>query len=140
MKKAILSIVTILITIFTTMGQSQNNMEQHTHNYVVLTKKVPQLQPIILTAKALAEEDGEHFGDFQVIICGKTVTDLRDGNEIKQFIEKAEAANVKIVVCGFSMKKFKVDKNDIPQELDIVDNGILHNFQLQKKGYMSIAL
>jgi intracellular sulfur oxidation DsrE/DsrF family protein len=140
MKKAILSIVIILISVLSSMGQTSNTMEQHTHNYVVLTKKVPQLQPIILTAKALAEEDGEYFGDFQVIICGKTVTDLRDGNEIKQFIEKAEAANVKIVVCGFSIKKFKVDKNDIPQELEIVDNGILHNFQLQKKGYMSIAL
>jgi intracellular sulfur oxidation DsrE/DsrF family protein len=140
MIKTIISLVTIFISIFSTMGQSQEHTVGHQHNYVVLTKKIPQLQPIILTAQALAEEDGEHFGDFQVIICGKTVTDLRDGKEINKFIEKAEAAKVKIVICGFSMKKFKVDKNDIPQELDIVDNGILHNFQLQKKGYMSIAL
>ncbi len=105
-----------------------------------LTKKIPQLQPIFLTAEALAKEDGNSFGDFQAIICGKTVEDLTDKEMMKGFIEKAEKAHVKIVVCGLSLKKFKVNKEDIPHELEVVDNGLLHNFQLQKKGYLSIEL
>jgi|TARA_R100000501_G_C2629432_1_gene124151 intracellular sulfur oxidation DsrE/DsrF family protein len=38
------------------------------------------------------------------------------------------------------LKKIKVHKEDIPEELEVVDNGILHDFQPQKKGYLSIEL
>ncbi|AVR47496.1 sulfur reduction protein DsrE [Christiangramia fulva] len=140
MKKLILGVFLLTLAFSNALIAQTSTHEHHSHNYVVLTKKIPQLQPIILTAEALAEEDGESFGDFQAIICGKTVQELTDKEMMKSFIEKAEEAHVKIVVCGFSLKKFKVNKEDIPEELEVVDNGILHDFQLQKKGYLSIEL
>ena len=140
MKNLILSTIALVLALSMFSAEAQNTMHHEKNNYVVLTKTIPQLQPIILTAEALAKEDGEKFGDFQVIICGKTVTDLTDKETIEKFMEKAEKANVNIVICGFSLKQFGVDQKDIPQELDVVDNGILHNFQLQKKGYLSIEL
>ncbi|WP_034888668.1 DsrE family protein [Gillisia sp. Hel_I_29] len=140
MKKLILGLTILALTFTSSLNAQTTKQEQHSHNYVVLTKKIPQLQPIILTAEALAEEDGKSFGDFQAIICGKTVENLTDKEMMKSFIEKAEKAHVKIVVCGLSLKKFKVNKEDIPHELEVVDNGLLHNFQLQKKGYLSIEL
>ena len=140
MKKLILGLTILALTFTNSLNAQTTKQEQHSHNYVVLTKKIPQLQPIILTAEALAEEDGESFGDFQAIICGKTVENLTDKEMMKSFIEKAKKAHVKIVVCGLSLKKFKVNKEDIPHELVVVDNGLLHNFQLQKKGYLSIEL
>ena len=130
-----------VVLVFSTFSaEAQNNKHHKKNNYVVLTKTIPQLQPIILTAEALAQEDGRKFGDFQVIICGKTVTDLSDKEMMQKFIVQAEKAKVKIVICGFSLKQFKVDQKDIPQELEVVENGILHNFQLQNKGYLSIEL
>tara|TARA_R100001369_G_scaffold28219_3_gene50683 strand:- start:11992 stop:12414 length:423 start_codon:yes stop_codon:yes gene_type:complete len=140
MKKLILGLTILALTFTNSLNAQTTKQEQHSHNYVVLTKKIPQLQPIFLTAEALAKEDGKSFGDFQAIICGKTVEDLTDKEMMKSFIEKAEKAHVKIVVCGLSLKKFKVNKEDIPHELEVVDNGLLHNFQLQKKGYLSIEL
>ena len=116
---------------------------EHTHdknNYVVLTKKVDQLKPILITAEALALEDGERFGDFQVIVCGQDISQLTDTDKMKGFVAQAEKAGVHLVACGFSMNKFKVDPKDIPQEMEIVENGILHDFQLQKKGYYSLGL
>lgn len=110
------------------------------NNYVVLTKKIPQLQPILLTAEALKAEDGENFGDFQVIICGKEIGDITDPEKINKFIKKAHKVGVQIVACGFSLNKFKVEKTKIPKELKLVENGILYNFQLQKKGYKSLSL
>ncbi len=110
------------------------------NNYVVLTKKIPQLQPILLTAEALKAEDGENFGDFQVIICGKEIGDITDPEKINKFIKKANKVGVQIVACGFSLNKFKVEKTKIPKELKLVENGILYNFQLQKKGYKSLSL
>ncbi len=140
MKNLILSTILLVLTLPIFSAEAQNTIHHEKNNYVVLTSKIPQLKPIILTAEALAEEDGEKFGDFQVIICGKTVTDLTDKEMMQKFIDNAEKANVKIVICGFSMKKFGVDQKDLPQELEIVDNGILYNFQLQKKGYLSLGL
>ena len=103
-------------------------------------KNILQLQPIILTAEALKAEDGENFGDFQVIICGKKIGDITDTAQMNDFIEKAKKAGVQIVACGFSLNKFKVDKTEVPKEIKTVENGILHNFQLQKKGYKSLSL
>ena len=140
MNKIILGLTILALTFISPLSAQTNIEGHHSHNYVILTKKVEQLQPIILTAEALAEEDGESFGDFQAIICGKTVEDLTDKIKMKSFIEKAEKANVKIVVCGLSMKKFNVNKEDIPNELEVVENGLLHDFQLQKRGYLSIEL
>ncbi|MFO7719990.1 MAG: sulfur reduction protein DsrE [Gillisia sp.] len=140
MKNLFLSTIVLVLALSMFPAKAQNTMHHDKNNYVVLTSKIPQLQPIILTAEALAKEDGEKFGDFQVIICGKTVTDLTDKVTIEKFMDKAKEAHVNIVICGFSLKQFGVDQKEIPQELDVVDNGILYNFQLQKKGYLSIEL
>lgn len=139
MKTVILSSLALIFTIFTNPIQAQENAHQ-VNNYVVLTKKVEQLKPIILTAQSLKEEDGEHFGDYQVIVCGKDITQLADKEKMKGFVEQAEKAGVKLIACGFSMKKFGVEAKDIPSEFKIVENGILYNFQLQKKGYYSLGL
>jgi intracellular sulfur oxidation DsrE/DsrF family protein len=120
--------------------KAQETGSNHQNNYVVLTKKVPQLQPILLTAEALKAEEGDAFGDFQIIICGKEIGDITDTEKISGFIKKAEEVGVHITACGFSLNKFKVDKTKIPKEIKVVENGILYNFQLQKKGYKSISL
>ncbi|WP_108424830.1 sulfur reduction protein DsrE [Flagellimonas amoyensis] len=140
MKTYILSSILLMLTLFSTNKTQAQQMNKDANNYVVLTKKVPQLQPIILTAEALKAEEGNAFGDFQVIICGKEIDDITDAEKMGNFIIKAERAGVKIIACGFSLNKFKIDKTKVPKEIDIVENGILYNFQLQKKGYKSISL
>lgn len=140
MKTYIFSSILIMLSLFgihNTQAQHSNNDK---NNYVVLTKKVPQLQPIILTAEALKAEEGDAFGDFQVIICGKEIGDITDPEKIEGFIQKSKKAGVQIIACGFSLNKFKVDKTKVPEEIKVVENGILYNFQLQKKGYKSISL
>ncbi|MBZ9731564.1 sulfur reduction protein DsrE [Salegentibacter sp. JZCK2] len=138
MKKTIL-IFTAFIMLFSVNTQAQNH-DTEKNNYVVLTKKVPQLQPILITAEELKKEDGHHFGDFQIIVCGQTVKGLTNKGEMKKFTERAQKAGVAIKACGFSLKKFEVNPDEIPSEIEIVENGILYNFQLQKKGYFSIEL
>ena len=139
MKTVILSSLALIFTLFTNPLQAQDHGHE-LNNYVVLTKKVDQLKPIILTAQSLKEEDGEHFGDFQAIVCGQDISLLKDKEKMKDFISQAEEAGVKLIACGFSMKKFGVDAKDIPAEFEIVENGILYDFQLQKKGYYSLGL
>lgn len=138
MKILILSSLALIFALITNPVNAQDH--DHKNDYVVLTKKVDQLKPIILTAKSLKEEDGVNFGDYQAIVCGKDITQLTDKEKMKDFVQQAEETGVKLVACGFSMKKFGVDASDIPTEFKIVENGILYNFQLQKTGYYSLGL
>ncbi|MBI6119096.1 DsrE family protein [Salegentibacter maritimus] len=138
MKNSIL-IFTALIMLFSVGSQAQDHNPKK-NNYVVLTKKIPQLKPILITVEELQKEDGHHFGDFQIIVCGKTVKGLTDKNQIQGFVQQAKELDISLMACGFSLNKFGVDPKQIPSEMDIVENGILYNFQLQKKGYTSIEL
>ncbi|MBE7639068.1 sulfur reduction protein DsrE [Salegentibacter sp. BLCTC] len=138
MKNSIL-IFTALIMLFSVGSQAQDHNPEK-NNYVVLTKKIPQLKPILITVEELQKEDGHHFGDFQIIVCGKTVKGLTDKNQMQDFVQQAKELDISLMACGFSLNKFGVDPKQIPSEMEIVENGILYNFQLQKKGYTSIEL
>jgi len=140
MKTYLFSSLFLMLTLFNATNLKAQQLNSSTNNYVVLTKKVAQLQPIILTAEALKAEEGDAFGDFQVIICGKEIGDITDSEKMDKFIKKAKKAGVQLVACGFSLNKFKIDKTKVPKEMITVENGILHNFQLQKKGYKSLSL
>jgi intracellular sulfur oxidation DsrE/DsrF family protein len=140
MKTYIFSSLFLMLALFNNANLQAQDVDSSKNNYVVLTTKVPQLQPIILTAEALKAEEGDAFGDFKVIICGKDIGQITDPEKINEFILKAEKAGVQIIACGFSLNKFKVDKTKVPTGMDIVENGILYNFQLQKKGYKSLSL
>jgi hypothetical protein len=85
MKLYFLSSVVFLFTLISKPVNAQVQEEQQ--NYVVLTKKIPQLQPIFLTAETLAQEDGKNFGKFEVIICGQTVKDLTDKEMMQSYIK-----------------------------------------------------
>lgn len=137
MKKLMFFLLLAGIVSFTSCNAQTNTENQ---KYVVLTKKIPQLKPILLTAEDLQKEDGSNFGDFQVIICGKTVTELTDKEQLEPFLQKAKELNVTVNACGFSLKKFGVDETKLPKQIKIVKNGILYDFQLQKKGYHSLGL
>jgi hypothetical protein len=77
MKKYIL--IFAIFTLLTSCATlTQKTAETPTENYVVLTSNVKQLKPIFLAAKDLSTEDGVNFGEFKVIICGKTITDLAE--------------------------------------------------------------
>lgn len=134
MKKLFVISIALFLLAFNHSGKAQTQEQYEHNNYLVLTRQIQQLQPIILTAEALATEDGPGFGDFQVVICGQTVKELTDKPMMKKFIDKAEQSNIQLVICGFSLDKFEVDRDELPEGLEILENGILYGFQLQKKG------
>ena len=139
--KSYIIIFSVLFTfLISGNSQAQTAPQTQTHNYVVLTRSIPQLKAIILSAKDLQAEDGSHFGAFKVIICGKSVTGLNQKDKIGPYIEMAEKNHVQLYACGFSLKHFKINPMSLPKQIHVVKNGLLYNFELQKKGYLSIAL
>lgn len=141
MKILIYSSILMVLGLFGSTGLKAQAVDANIkHNYVILTQKVPQLKPILLTAESLRQEDSNSFGDFQVILCGRETGDITDPEKMGDFISEAEEAGVQLVACGFSLSKFNIDKSKVPKGIKIVENGILYNLQLQKKGYKSLSL
>lgn len=130
-----------LLTLFTgltdTKAQSFNPQK---HNYLVLSKNVQQLQAILLTAEELAKEDGEKYGEFHIVICGKTVTELVGASEVNPIVARAMTQQVKVLVCGLSLSKFKVNPEQLHQGIVVVENGILYGFQWMKKGGITLSI
>lgn len=110
------------------------------NNYLILSKNINQIKPILLTAKELAIEDGDSFGSFYVIICGSTVKDIPGNHSFDKLLSKARENHIKVFVCGLSLDKFKVDKQKLPRDLELTKNGIHFGFQLAKKGFITLTI
>lgn len=140
--KRILTLALVAMTFVTglTAVSAQTTYNKEQSNYFVLTRKVPQLKAILLAADQLAKDDGAQFGEFHVVICGETVKELTNLETMQPYLDLAKSEKVKILACGFSLKKFGVDATKLPKEMSVVDNGILYGFNLQKDGFLSITL
>lgn len=114
--------------------------DRETYNYAVMTTKIQQLKPILLSAASLKEEDGNLFGEFQVIIYGKEVVSLADKELMAPYLKEAKKANVTLVVCKMALDHFGVDLKQIPKEFDPVPNSFTHYLELQKNGYLTLSL
>ena len=73
MKKLILAVA---LTFGLFAPQALSAQSEDPQNYFVLNRNLQQLKAISLAAGDLAEIDGEQFGEFNVVICGKAVKDL----------------------------------------------------------------
>ncbi|WP_304156444.1 DsrE family protein [Mesonia mobilis] len=118
--------------------KAQTQLEKN--KYAVLSKKIQQLPAILQTATALENEDSELFGEFQVIFCGKTLQNIPQNQEFIALLKTAKKQGVKIFACGISLTKFNLSKKDVPSGLPITENGILHAFQLQKQGFLTLSI
>ena len=133
--------ILILVFMLGVSGFAQTKSGIEKNNYVVSTSKIPQLEPIILTAEALKQEDGNKFGDFQIVLYGRNVKELTDKEKMKNYVEKAKAAGVEIKVCKLSINFLKIDIKDLHPYVKVVDHAFTHLLQLQKnKNYYSIEL
>lgn len=133
----------IIISIFFFSGKNQlhaQHFNPEKNNYLILSKNIQQLKPILLTAEALKKEDGKDYGDFHVVICGKTVRNITENTKFKELLKKLKEKNVKVFACGISLNKFNIDKNKLPSNLNVVDNGILYALQLTKKKFITLTI
>ena len=133
--------ILLVLIILGISGNAQTTPQGDLNNYVVSTTKIPQLQPIILTAEALKEEDGSKFGDFQIVMYGSNVKGLTNKAEMETYTKKAKAAGVSISVCKISLDRLGINPAELPEYLKVVDHAFTHLIQLQKnKNYYSLQL
>ncbi|GGF68285.1 DsrE family protein [Wenyingzhuangia marina] len=135
-----ISIITILLILFGIGSPQAQTVNPEKNNYLVLSKNIQQLKPVMLTAVELAKQDGNNYGEFYLIFCGKTVQGILKDGEFLRLAKQAKEKNLKIFVCGLSLKKFGIDPKDISEIIEVTENGILDGFQLTKKGFITLTI
>lgn len=114
--------------------------KQDIHNYYVLANTLEQLRDISFAAQDLSQSDNMSYGEFKVIIRGHAVRELSKNDELEEILLKAEEIGIQLNICGFSLKKFGITTESIPENMQIIENGIALGFNLQKEGYHGITL
>lgn len=140
MRSPLKYIIAICLLCIGTKQLYAQNFDTGKNNYFILSKNIQHLKPIILTANELAKEDGEKYGEFHVVFCEDTVQDIPNNNGFRKLLEEAQTMNIKVFVCGISLKKFNVNPSKLPRSLPIVANGILYGFQLTKKDFITLSI
>src|SRR5690554_1626337 len=129
---SILSLALVFVLTHNVIAQDLENVNVNKKNYIVLTKKVGQLKPIVLAAEEMKKADGDSYGSFHVVFCGKRIEALTDKKRMKKHIERLNNSGVKLIACGFSLDKFGVNPKKLPEGVEIVDNGIAYALKLKK--------
>lgn len=105
-------------------------------DYALLIRKVNHLKAALKTVDMMKEGD-RTVDNFEVVICGKSVTELSDHTDL---IGQATESGISLSVCGMSLNKFSVAEDELPQGVRVVPNGLIRLFDLQEQGYKTIAL
>lgn len=59
---------------------------------------------------------------------------------MQPYLEMLNKGDVKLIDCGFSLKRFGVNPKDLPKGIEIVDNGIAYSLKLKKRGFYGMDL
>lgn len=138
-------LITILFLGLSNSSEAQNvpckANEKGLNKYALLVRTTQHMGAALKTAKRLSEA-GKSYEEFEVVVCGKVVKELADkSNEaVSKMLTEAERLNVRFSVCGMSMKKFEVHQQALPEQLEVVDNGLVRIFELQENCYYTIEL
>ena len=118
---------------FLTFGLMAQDKNQNT-DFVILTSEFDQLDSLMIAA-----QDKSRDGEIELVFYGSEVKQLNNP-DMEKYLEAGANSKVRFSVCKMSVDLLKLDRDSIPEGIEIVDNAFLHSLQLQKKGYKSLNL
>jgi intracellular sulfur oxidation DsrE/DsrF family protein len=101
---------------------------------------VQQIRAIAHAVSLMKQDENYHFNSMEVVICGQTVTELTKPEVMEPILKAIADANLKLIACGFSVNGQKVDRTQLPPEVEVVENGIAYALAKQLAGYEVLGL
>lgn len=130
----------ILLSCTQPSNNDKSTAELKIENYIVLTNNIQQIRAISNAAQIMKSESAEEFGKMEVMVCGKTVSEMTNEETMEPLLKAIEEGELDVKACGFSLKQFNIDSTDLPSQISVVENGIYYNFKKQHEGYNSLGL
>ncbi|AEA45000.1 hypothetical protein [Fluviicola taffensis] len=147
MKTYFITLLIVLCISGTNAAKAQTSLEiskteqsiKKNGKYAMLVMKAQHLKAAIITGKEFKAKSPNI--DFQVVICGELVKEISADSLLQALVlEAIQNKEVKFLFCGLSISQLKIDKNTLPKEVPITDNGLIYLFGLQEHGYKTIIL
>lgn len=138
-KTLFFSIAALLISI------ASFSQKAHSHkkdNLLFLLRQTEHINQAIKTIEQLQSNSSTSLktGKAVIIVCGEAVTSLTTA-EGHAWVEKINKyPNFSIMACGLSLTKFNKTERDLVPGVQFTENGLIKSFELQKSGYLSVAL
>ena len=146
MKKQIIIIALFLlgITFFNdvkaqslTTSQVENAIKKD-GKYALLVQNSMHFMVSVMTGEEYKTKSSDI--QFEIVLIGEVVKDLAEKEDLKHFIQKAEKAGIKIVVCEFAMEKLGVKKSQYQPSILTTPNGFTYLFFFFLLGFKTITL
>lgn len=85
----------------------------------------------------LLESDVD-FENFEIVIWGDVVDNLRKGTELSREIEANQHPKLRVSVCQAAMERLGVSEDELPEGVTSVPNAFLRLLQIQARGYNTV--
>lgn len=144
-----ITLIQVLIFTFADTAGAQNQISKeptketissNPQNFGMLVRTEEHIKASVKTASELLKGDKLKTDHIEIIICGEAVELLKKGSVIEDVLKKAIDMKVRVVACGMSMEKQKVNKESLFPGVEIEPNGIIRIFELQNQGYKTVEL
>ena len=146
--KLMIVVVSTLLLAACTQTAEQNNepiaaaetAEVKKKDYLTLTSNVQQIRAIAHAVSLMQQDEKYQFNSMEVVICGQTVTELTKPEVMEPILQAIADANLQVKACGFSVNGQKVDRSELPRQIEVVENGIAYALSKQLAGYEVLGL
>jgi intracellular sulfur oxidation DsrE/DsrF family protein len=89
-------------------------------------------------AKNVQTDLGKDKTDIEIVAYGPGLSMLKFDSQVANRIQEAQAAGVKVMACGNTMKGQKVTQDDLVPGIGVVKAGVLEIGDKQQKGWSYI--
>lgn len=106
--------------------------------YALLVRNVQHLKAAIITGKELKTKYPDI--QFEIVACGELVKSIAETTDLQNLIHESLEKEVKVLVCGLSIRQLNIDATAIPKTIPLTENGLIYIFGLQENGFKTITL
>lgn len=78
------------------------------------------------------------FENFEIVIWGDVVDNLRKGTELSRVIEVNQHQKLRVSVCRAAMARLGVSEEELPEGVTSVPNAFARLLQIQATGYNTV--
>ncbi|GEM_PF-916759 len=77
---------------------------------------------------------------WHVVLIAEAVKDLADDDALQEVAEEADKAGLRVIACQSAMDKLGVKKSDLPDTVEITENGVIYMLGLQENDFKTLSL
>ncbi len=109
---------------------------------VILVQKRRHLEVAIETLRqGQSADQNPRVRNGAIIVCGKeAMSALTKNSQSEEKVKQGHQAGLKIIACGLSLKEAGLNRENLLNEIAVVENGLWEVIRLQSSGYVSVEL